>query len=87
VGPRAGLDTGARGKIPSPLPGIEPRSPGRLARRQKLYCLRYPGHLKYLKNIFGPKRDEVTEEGRSCTMRSIIFCTHPQILGRSSQGE
>jgi hypothetical protein len=26
VGPRAGLDTEARGKILSPLPGIEPRS-------------------------------------------------------------
>jgi hypothetical protein len=29
VGPRAGLDAKARGKIPSPLPGFEPRSPGR----------------------------------------------------------
>jgi hypothetical protein len=29
VGPRAGLDTEVRGKILSPLPGIEPRSPGR----------------------------------------------------------
>jgi hypothetical protein len=29
VGPRAGLDTEARGKILSPLPGIEPRSSGR----------------------------------------------------------
>jgi hypothetical protein len=37
VGPRAGLDTGARGKIHSPLPGIEPRSPGRPARIQTLY--------------------------------------------------
>jgi hypothetical protein len=27
VGPRAGLDTEATGKILSPLPGIEPRSP------------------------------------------------------------
>jgi hypothetical protein len=27
VGPRAGLDTEVRGKILSPLPGIEPRSP------------------------------------------------------------
>jgi hypothetical protein len=29
VGPRAGLDTEARGKIISPLPGIEPRPPSR----------------------------------------------------------
>jgi hypothetical protein len=28
VGPRAGLDTEARGKVLSPLPGIEHRSPG-----------------------------------------------------------
>jgi hypothetical protein len=39
VGPRAGLDTEARGKILSPLPGIEPRSPGLPARSQTLYCL------------------------------------------------
>jgi hypothetical protein len=37
VGPRAGLDTEARGKILSPLPGIEPRSAGRPARSQTLY--------------------------------------------------
>jgi hypothetical protein len=39
VGPRAGLDTEDRGKNPLPLPGIEPRSPGRPARSQTLYCL------------------------------------------------
>jgi hypothetical protein len=38
-GPRAGLDTEARGKNPLPPPGIEPRSPGRPARSQTLYCL------------------------------------------------
>jgi len=37
VGPRAGLVTEARGKILSSLPGIEPRSPGRLARNQTKY--------------------------------------------------
>jgi hypothetical protein len=36
VGPRAGLDTQARGKI------LEPRSPGRPARSQTLYRLSYP---------------------------------------------
>jgi hypothetical protein len=34
VGPRAGLDTDARGEILLPLPGIEPRSPGRPVRSQ-----------------------------------------------------
>jgi hypothetical protein len=41
VGPRAGLNTEVRGKILLPLPGIEPRSPGRPARSQTLYCLSY----------------------------------------------
>jgi hypothetical protein len=44
VGLRAGLDTEARGKYLSPLPGIEPRSPGRPARSQTLYWLSYPAH-------------------------------------------
>jgi hypothetical protein len=34
---RVGLDTEARGKILSPLPGIEPQSPGCPARRQTLH--------------------------------------------------
>jgi hypothetical protein len=42
VGPRAGLDTEVRGKILLPLPGIEPRWPGRPARSQTLYCLGSP---------------------------------------------
>jgi hypothetical protein len=37
VGPRAGLDIEAAGKIRLPLPGIERRSPGRPARSQTLY--------------------------------------------------
>jgi hypothetical protein len=44
VGPRAGLDTEARGKILSPLQGIEPRSPGRPPHSQTLYLLRNPAH-------------------------------------------
>jgi hypothetical protein len=42
VGPRARLDTEARGKILSPLPGIERRSPVRPARNQTLHWLSYP---------------------------------------------
>jgi hypothetical protein len=42
VGPRAGLYKEDRGKILLPPPGIEPRSPGRPARSQTLYCLSYP---------------------------------------------
>jgi hypothetical protein len=48
VGLRGGLDTDARGKILSPLSGIEPRSAGRPARSQTLYCLSYPdGIIQY----------------------------------------
>jgi hypothetical protein len=39
---------------------------------------------RVLRRIFGPKRDEVTENGGSCKMRNFIICTHPQIsLGKS----
>jgi hypothetical protein len=48
VGPRAGLDTEATGKILLPLPGIEPRPPGRPVRSQTLYGLSYPGSLEHL---------------------------------------
>jgi hypothetical protein len=51
VGPRAGLDTEARGKILSPLPGIEPRSPGRPACSQTLYCLSYPAYVYPLYSV------------------------------------
>jgi hypothetical protein len=37
VGPRAGLDIDATGKVLLPLPEIEPRSPGRPVRIQTLY--------------------------------------------------
>jgi hypothetical protein len=43
---------------------------------------------RVLRRIFGPKGMRGRENGGSCTMRSFIICTHPQIsLGRSSQGE
>jgi hypothetical protein len=52
VGPRAGLDTEARGKILFPQPGIEPLSPGRPARSQTLYCLSYPGSYMFCVHIY-----------------------------------
>jgi hypothetical protein len=45
VGLRAGLDTEVRGKFLSPLPGIEPRSLRRQARRRTLYWLSYPAPM------------------------------------------
>jgi hypothetical protein len=44
VDPRASLDTEARWKILSPLPGIEPQSPRYPACSQTLYWLSYPAH-------------------------------------------
>jgi hypothetical protein len=46
VGLSVGVDTEAKGKILSPLPGIEPWSPGRPARRQTLYPLSYPADTR-----------------------------------------
>jgi hypothetical protein len=43
---------------------------------------------RVLGRIFGPKRDEVTGNGESCTMGSFIINTRHQILlGTSNQGE
>jgi hypothetical protein len=47
VGPTAGLNTEATGKILSPLPGIEPWSPGGPARNQTLYWLSYSPYCPY----------------------------------------
>jgi hypothetical protein len=59
VGPRAGLDAGARRKILCPCRGS---NPNRLARSQTLYCLSYCCSLEdeVLGRIFGPTRQEVT---------------------------
>jgi hypothetical protein len=43
VGPGIGLDTDARGKILLPLPGVEPRSPGRPVRIQTQFS--YADHI------------------------------------------
>jgi hypothetical protein len=39
---------------------------------------------RVVRRIFGSKRDEVTGEWRSCTMRSFIICSHPQLSLRGS---
>jgi len=37
---------------------------------------------KVLRRLFGPKRDEVTGEGRKLHIRSLIICTpHPVLFG------
>jgi hypothetical protein len=43
---------------------------------------------RVLRRIFGPKRDEVTENGESCTLGSFKIRTPNQmLLGRSNHGE
>jgi hypothetical protein len=63
VGPRAGLDTEDRGKILSPLPGIEPRSPGRPVRSQTLYWLDYPARLNFCIHRFFVRRTVRVKQG------------------------
>jgi hypothetical protein len=48
VGPKASLDTEARGNI---LSLCEPRSPSRSARSQLLYRLSYPGSLQLVPKV------------------------------------
>jgi hypothetical protein len=61
IGPRAGLDTEATGQILSPLPGIEPRSPGRPARSQTLYWLSYPAQYIIIKILSSDSSHEFTD--------------------------
>jgi hypothetical protein len=43
---------------------------------------------RVLRRIFGPKWMKKQENEGSCTMRSFIYYTPPQIfLGKSNQGE
>jgi hypothetical protein len=48
VGLKAGLDTEAREKTLSPLPGIEPQSPGRSVRSQDTILTELPRLLNML---------------------------------------
>jgi hypothetical protein len=70
AGHRAGLDTEARGKILSPLPVIEPRSPGRPARSLTLYWLSYLAHIYLLLK-------EIKSE-RSYKMYALPVCKYVQ---------
>jgi hypothetical protein len=64
VGPITGLDTLARGKILSPVPWIEPRSPGRPARSQ---TLRYMSIKKVKQSLYTPwRRLVILKMDRSC---------------------
>jgi hypothetical protein len=62
VGPRAGLDTEVRGKILSPLPGIESRSPGRPARQNELPT-----------RIYGRMKEEIIVGQKITQRRTLQF--------------
>jgi hypothetical protein len=68
VGSRAGPDTEARGKILSPLPRIEPRTPSRPAPSQTLYWLSYPDWLYY-----------TTIVHENCTRCNNSRCLHTSV--------
>jgi hypothetical protein len=52
VGPRAGVETEARGKILLPLPGIKPQGPDQQVHSQTLYWLSYPGSYSHALLIY-----------------------------------
>jgi hypothetical protein len=82
--PRAGLDTEARGKIPSPLPGIEPRSPSRPARSQTLHWLSYPAHqweTFSMPNTTGMFTDTAVQE---LCMHKNLLCTLIAVISQKS---
>jgi hypothetical protein len=58
VGSRVGLNTEATRKILSPLPGIDPRSPGRPVRSQTDGAARFTAMVH--------KQSKATDEQRSC---------------------
>jgi hypothetical protein len=61
-----------------PLPGIEPRSPGRPARSQTLYCLSYSGSLHQLvrKLFWGHTKiyryDKYTNSSKCCFLKLTV---------------
>jgi hypothetical protein len=82
VGPRSGLDPKARRKILSPLPGIEPRSPGRPVRSQTLYWLSYAGSYVTTWNVTNYQQTEPcvmdflcrSFSPRNWSVKSLVRC-------------
>jgi hypothetical protein len=78
VGPRAGMNTEATGKILSPLPGIKPKSPSRPARSQTPYWLGYPARVLTVLHIISQQYLFVLEICAGTSFR-IVWCndSHP----------
>jgi hypothetical protein len=89
VGPRAGLDTEARGKIILPLSGIEPRSPGRPSRSQTLYWLSYAEFYTFpAVPLRKPSRNEPSQNQNDADNTRKSSGTHycPIITSSSQRG-
>jgi hypothetical protein len=86
VGPSwvpAGLDTEVTGKILLPLPGIEPRSPGRPVCSQTLYWLSYLG--SYLLILYFSNFDTTITDGKLSFVYLIVFiCGLFNVISSSS---
>jgi hypothetical protein len=80
VGPRAGLEAEARGKILSPVPGIEHPTRGRPARSQTLFWLSYPAFCvglsrkwkKYIKFSKGQRKIKYVTGIFICRLRTAV---------------
>jgi hypothetical protein len=76
VGPKAGLDAGARRKILCLCRGLNPDRP---ARSQTLYCLRYRGSFNsvYVMVISVQVAEPIDV---TCSMRDIFFARFSQVM-------
>jgi hypothetical protein len=88
-GTRAGLDTEARGKILSPLPGMKPRSSGRPARSQtRSYNLNKSCNFLLSKSEL-PQHFTVSLQHAKSGLRSLLgirFEPSTRVLRHSAQG-
>jgi hypothetical protein len=80
VVPRAGLDTEARGEIISPLPAIEPWSPGHPARSQTLYWLSYPAPPLEACQYYSQQRQPCSPEFYTERCTVFPYCTRTDII-------
>jgi hypothetical protein len=80
-GPQSRSGHRGRRKNPLPLPGIEPRSPGRPARSQTLYCLSYPGSSK---TIYCTSKHYAVKSTRNISLfrKSVNRCPALSATGR-----
>jgi hypothetical protein len=91
VGPRASLDTEARGKIRLPLPRIELLSPGRPVHSQTLSCLtrvsqrpERPGPLPLSRQLTIIKQDTLNKIRHQNVRRNLNYITNALLASFSA---